>query len=223
MEENNTEILIEQLKEESEALELPELKRKVYTEQGDPEIESLYRKWKDGDLDIQPDFQRGFVWDIIKASRLIESILLDIPLPVIYLSQEKDGREYVIDGQQRLTSFFSYIDGKLPDPQLPFGKDFKLNSLNVFSELIGKYFKDLPKELQKKIRYYKIRTITFRKESEQDLKFEVFERLNTGSVSLNDQELRNCIYRGKYNDLLWELSEDKTFRELLRIKNQKRE
>src|SRR3972149_988120 len=218
MEENNNEILIEQLKEESEALEVPELKRTCYTEQGDPEIESLYRKWKDGDLDIQPDFQRGFVWDIIKASRLIESILLDIPLPVIYLSQEKDDREYVIDGQQRLTSFFSYIDGKLPDPQLPFGKDFKLNSLNVFTELIGKYFKDLPKELQKKIRYYKIRTITFIKESEQDLKFEVFERLNTGSVSLNDQELRNCIYRGKYNDLLWELSEDKTFRELLRIK-----
>ena len=218
MQENNNEILIEQLKEESEALEVPELKRKVYTEQGDPEIESLYRKWKDGDLDIQPDFQRGFVWDIIKASRLIESILLDIPLPVIYLSQEKDDRECVIDGQQRLTAFFSYIDGKLPDPRLPFGKDFKLNSLNVFTELIGKYFKDLPKELQKKIRYYKIRTITFRKESEQDLKFEVFERLNTGSVSLNDQELRNCIYRGKYNDLLWELSEDKTFRELLGIK-----
>lgn len=219
MEENNNEISIDQPKEaDSEALEVPELKRKVYTEQGDPEIDSLYRKWKDGDLDIQPDFQRGFVWDITKASLLIESILLDIPLPVIYLSQEKDGREYVIDGQQRLTSFFSFFDGKLPDPQLPFGKDFRLTNLNVFTELGGKYFKDLPKELQKKIRYYKIRTITFRKESEQDLKFEVFERLNTGSVSLNDQELRNCIYRGKYNDLLWELSEDKVFRELLGIK-----
>lgn len=218
MEENNNEISIDQPKEDSEALEVPELKRKVYTDQGDPEIDSLYRKWKDGDLDIQPDFQRGFVWDITTASRLIESILLDIPLPVIYLSQEKDGREYVIDGQQRLTSFFSYFDGKLPDPQLPFGKDFKLTSLNVFTELVGKHFKDLPKELQKKIRYYKIRTITFRKESEQDLKFEVFERLNTGSVSLNDQELRNCIYRGRYNDLLWELSEDRTFRELLGIK-----
>ena len=216
MEENNNEISIDQPKEaDSEALDVPELKRKVYTEQGDPEIDSLYRKWKDGDLDIQPDFQRGFVWDITKASRLIESILLDIPLPVIYLSQEKDGREYVIDGQQRLTSFFSYFDGKLPEP---FGKDFKLTGLNVFTELVGKYFKDLPKELQKKIRYYKIRTITFRKESEQELKFEVFERLNTGSVSLNDQELRNCIYRGKYNDLLWELSEDKVFRELLGIK-----
>jgi hypothetical protein len=217
MEDNNNEIPPEQIND-SEPLDLPESKRKVYTDQGDPEIESLYRKWKDGDLDVQPDFQRGFVWDIVKASRLIESILLDIPLPVIYLSQEKDGREYVIDGQQRLTSFFSYIDGKLPDPLLPFGKDFRLNNLNVFIELNGIYFKDLSKELQKKIRYYKVRTITFRKESEQDLKFEVFERLNTGAVTLNDQELRNCIYRGKYNDLLWKLSEDKTFRELLEIK-----
>ena len=217
MEDNNNEIPPEQIND-SEPLDLPESKRKVYTDQGDPEIESLYRKWKDGDLDVQPDFQRGFVWDVIKASRLIESILLDIPLPVIYLSQEKDSREYVIDGQQRLTSFFSFIDGKLPDPLLPFGKDFRLNSLNVFTELNGIFFKDLPKELQKKIRYYKVRTITFRKESEQDLKFEVFERLNTGAVSLNDQELRNCIYRGKYNDLLWKLSEDKTFRELLEIK-----
>jgi len=218
MEENNNELSEEKTNDDSESLEVPEQKRKVYTDQGDPEIDSLYRKWKDGDLDVQPDFQRGFVWDIVKASRLIESILLDIPLPVIYLSQEKDSREYVIDGQQRLTSFFSFIDGKLPDPLLPFGKDFKLNNLNVFTELNGIFFKDLPKELQKKIRYYKVRTITFRKESEQDLKFEVFERLNTGAVSLNDQELRNCIYRGKYNDLLWKLSEDKTFRELLEIK-----
>ena len=217
MEDSNNEIPSEQIND-LEPLNLPESKRKVYTEQGDPEIESLYRKWKDGDLDIQPDFQRGFVWDIIKASRLIESILLDIPLPVIYLSQEKDSREYVIDGQQRLTSFFSFIDGKLPDPLLPYGKDFGLNNLNVFTELNGLYFKNLTKELQKKIRYYKVRTITFRKESEQDLKFEVFERLNTGAVSLNDQELRNCIYRGKYNDLLWKLSEDKTYRALLEIK-----
>lgn len=217
-EQSDNEITSEQPTEELEPLEIPELKRKVYTDQGDPEIDSLYRKWKDGDLNVQPNFQRGFVWDIIKASRLVESVFLDIPLPVIYLSQEKDGKEYVIDGQQRLTSLFSYIDGKLPDPRLPFGKDFKLTGLNVFTELNGSYFKGIPKELQSKIRYYKIRTITFRKESEKELKFEVFERLNTGAVSLNDQELRNCIYRGKYNELLIELSSDKTFRALLGIK-----
>ena len=69
-----------------------------------------------------------------------------------------------------------------------------------------------------KIRYCKIRTITFRKESEADLKFEIFERLNTGAVSLNDQELRNCIYRGSYNKLLKELSKDNDFMSLLGLK-----
>ena len=222
MEENINDILSENVQEESQELEVPASRRIVYTDQGDAEIDSLYRKWKDGDLIVQPDFQRGFVWDITRASRLIESILLDIPLPVIYLSQEQDGREYVIDGQQRLTSFFSFLDGNLPDPELPYGKEFRLSKLNVFTELNGKSYKNISRELQKKIRYYKIRTITFRKESEADLKFEVFERLNTGAVSLNDQELRNCIYRGKYNDLLWELSQDKLFRELLGIKKPER-
>ena len=222
MEDNLNDLLQEQVQDDSTELIVPQTKRLVYTDQGDPEIDSLYRKWKKGILIIQPDFQRGFVWDISRASRLIESILLDIPLPVIYLSQEKDGKENVIDGQQRLTSFFSFIDGKLPDPELPFGKDFRLSKLNVFTELNGHFFKDLQEETQNKIQYYKIRTITFRKESASDLKFEVFERLNTGAVSLNDQELRNCIYRGSYNDLLWELSQEKTFKELLGIKKPER-
>lgn len=159
MEDNNSnDLLQEQIQDESTELAVPETKRSVYTDQGDPEIDSLYRKWKKGILIIQPDFQRGFVWDISRASRLIESILLDIPLPVIYLSQEKDGKENVIDGQQRLTSFFSFIDGKLPDPELPFGKDFRLSKLNVFTELNGLFFKDLKEEIQNKIQYSLYRT-----------------------------------------------------------------
>ena len=76
------------------------------------------------------------------------------------------------------------------------------SGLKVFRELNRKTFidlKEIDKKLQRKIRYCKIRTITFKEESEQDLKFEIFERLNTGAVSLNDQELRNCIYRGRYH------------------------
>jgi len=202
---------------EEEIEEIPSIKRKVYADQGDPEIDSLHRKYKDGDLIIQPDFQRQFVWDVVKSSRLIESVLLDIPLPVIYLSEEKDGKEYVIDGQQRLTAFFSFIDGKFAD-----GRDFKLTGLKVFRELNRKMFidlKEIDKKLQHKIRYCKIRAITFREESEQDLKFEIFERLNTGAVSLNDQELRNCIYRGRYNELLKELSKDSDFMYLLGLRN----
>lgn len=195
---------------DSEDLEDLSGKRKIYTEQGDVEISSLLGKFQRGRLNIQPEYQRQFVWDKVKSSRLIESALLDIPLPVVYLSEEQDGKENVIDGQQRLTSFFSFVNGKLPD-----GSDFKLSGLKVFGELNGKRFQDLSDELQDKISYYKLRTIKFKKESDSDLQFEIFARLNTGSVPLNDQELRNCVFRGKFNNLLKELSEDADFRYLL--------
>ncbi len=202
------------LEEEIETIEVPADKRKIYTELGDPEVESLHGKHKRGKLIVQPDFQRQFVWDTAKASRLIESALLGIPIPVIYLSEEPDNKEYVIDGQQRLTSFFSFLDGKFPD-----NSEFKLTGLKVFKELNGKKYETLADEhLQDTIRYFKLRTIIFKKDSHQDLKFEIFERLNTGSVSLNDQELRNCIYRGPYNSLLRDLSQDPDFTYLLGLK-----
>lgn len=213
MSENDELIFDNPLEEEIDSIDLPSEKRKIYQENGDLEIESLHGKYKRNRLIVQPDFQRQFVWDAAKASRLIESAILAIPIPVLYISQESDGREYVIDGQQRLTSFFSFIDGKFPD-----GSDFKLAGLRVYPEYNGKKYQDLSDELQDAVRYYKIRTILFKKESDPDLKFEIFERLNTGSVSLNDQELRNCIYRGNYNALLRELSTDPDFTYLLGLK-----
>jgi len=172
------------LEEEVESTEVPPDRRRIYTELGDPEVDSLHNKFKRGKLIVQPDFQRHFVWDATKASRLIESALLGIPIPVIYVAEEQDNREFVIDGQQRLTSFFSFIDGRFPD-----GTDFKLTGLKVFRELNGAKYLNLDEHLQDVIRYFKLRTITFKKDSNQDLKFEIFERLNTGSVQLNDQEL----------------------------------
>lgn len=202
--------------------ELPFSARKIYSDQGNLEIRSLHDKKKEGDLILQPDFQRGFVWDSTKCSRLIESALLGIPIPMIYLSEEPDGKEYVIDGQQRLTAFFSFIDGHYPKDSDDKTKDFTLEHLRSFPQLNGKYFRNLPRELQKKISSYKIITITFKKESDPNLKFEMFERLNTGAVQLNDQELRNCIYRGKYNQLLIKLSEYADFKDILGIQNPER-
>ena len=193
------------LEEEVSGLALPIGKRAIYTEPADAEIESLYNKHKRGKLIVQPDFQRDYVWDRKRASRLIESALLSIPIPIVYISEEPDNKEYVIDGQQRLTSFFSFLDGKFPD-----GGDFKLTGLRVFEELNGKNCSELTDNLQDVIRYFKLRTVTFKRESDENLKFEIFERLNTGAVPLNDQELRNCIYRGPYNDLVDELSRVRT-------------
>lgn len=219
MEENSTEEI--ELKDEiqfeneepNEELELEDGQvAKIYTEKGDPEIEGLFGKWKKQKLDIQPEFQRYFVWDKLKSSRLIESALLGIPLPVVYLSEEPDGKIYVIDGQQRLTSFFAFIDGVFPD-----GSDFKLTGLKVLKDLNRKKFSELDEYTRDAVRGTVIRTITFKKESDPNLKFEIFERLNTGSVPLNTQELRNCIYRGKFNKLIREMASNKEYLELLNI------
>lgn len=193
-----------------ETIDVPTDKRAVYTDSSDPEIESLYKKAKRGKLVVQPEFQREFVWDTKRASRLVESALVGIPIPIIYISEEPDNKEYVIDGQQRLTSFFSFLDGKFPDE-----REFKLTGLKVFPELNGKKYSDLSEKLQDDIRYFKLRTVTFKRESDGNLKFEIFERLNTGSVPLNDQELRNCIYRGSYNTLIEDLATDPDFKYLL--------
>ena len=199
--------------EESLGNEVLQSERTIRTNSADPEIESLHGKWKRGRLVLQPFFQRQYVWDGAKASRLIESALLSVPLPIVYLAEELDNTESVIDGQQRLTSFFSFIDGKFPN-----GQPFRLSKMKVFPELNKKSYSDLSEELQDKIRYYQIRTVTIRRDSDPDLKFEIFERLNTGAIPLNEMELRNCVYRGSYIQLLKELAEDDVFTELVGLK-----
>ena len=192
--------------EGEEALIVEPAKRRVFTESADPTVKVLYDDYKSGYLILQPNFQRYFVWDQSKSSRLIESVLMNVPLPVVYLAQEEDGTASVIDGQQRLTSFFQFIDGQ-----------FALKNLRVLSELNGRRFANLDRTQQRVIQQCAIRSIKILRESDPELRFEIFERLNTGSVALNDQELRNCVYRGPYNELLKEMSCDHDFMYILGI------
>ena len=212
--ENDQELEFERdLEEEVEEIPLEPAGRKIYTDKGDPTIDGLHGKYKKGKLILQPDFQRQVVWDKKKASKLVESVLIDVPLPTVYLAEEQDGKVSVIDGQQRLTAFFAYMDGIWPVDKT----DFKLTGLQVYKDLNKKLYKDLNDDIQEKIKDATIRAITFKKDSDPNLKFEIFERLNTGSVPLNDQELRNCVYRGPYMLLLKELSTDADFTYLLGI------
>jgi hypothetical protein len=193
--------------EEEQPIENQPKERRVYTDKPDRSIFELYRQYQKGNLELRPEFQRLQVWDNAKSSRLIESVLLEIPIPVIYLSEESDSKYLVIDGQQRLSAFIKFLENNL-----------RLSGLTILTELNGKRFQDIPKILQDKFENATIRIIEIRKESNPEVKFEIFERLNTGSVQLNAQELRNCIYRGKYNELLKELAEDKDFQFLLGLK-----
>lgn len=197
--------------DDGENLFIDKNSREIYSEKQDPDVDTLYNRYKRGKLILRPKYQRNIVINYPKASKIIESILLDVPLPNFYLAEENDGKQSVIDGQQRLTSIFSFIDGKFPEAK----KDFKLSGLKVMTELNGKGYKDIDSELQDKILNTTLRVIIILKKSNPDIKFEIFERLNTGSTPLNEDELRNTVYRGEFMDLLAELENDPTFNKLV--------
>lgn len=186
---------------EDEAIILAEGERRLSTQSLDLSIDTLVSRINRGSLTLQPEFQRDYVWSSAKASQLVESVLLRIPLPIVYLSETEDSDWEVVDGQQRLTSLYSFVRGQFPD-----GTKFRLGRLHVRDDLRGKGFSDLCRTDQNAILNYTLRAIILNKESHPDVKFEVFERLNCGSVQLKDAELRNCMYRGAYNDMLAELS-----------------
>ena len=198
-------------------LEKVEDERKIIWQAKDFSIREFSSMLQDGDLELQPEYQRNFVATPKIASKLIESVLMEVPIPVIYLAEEKDSTYSVIDGQQRLTSFLSFINGAFPD-----GEQFKLTGLKVFKELNRKTFAELEKEYQNKIRTTTLHTIVIKKESNEDVKFEIFERLNTGSIKLNEDEIRNTVYRGDYVRLLSELEQNETYHQLVRKDNYKK-
>jgi len=163
-------------------------------------VRELVELWNDGEIIPQPHYQRGYVWKPGTKRRFVESILMRLPIPVVYLSETNDGKYEVIDGQQRLTTIKLFVENS-----------FTLSGLHVLGELNGKYFKDLEKATQRQLKSYQITARVLESSCPPDLKFDMFERLNTGSVQLNKQELRNCICRGGFNEMLKELASSAEF------------
>jgi hypothetical protein len=191
--------------EERPALDIPARDRRLVTQPFDFIVGSLEEQISLGQLVLQDDFQRRQVWDPKKSSRLIESLLLNVPIPVCYFAELEDGTYSVIDGQQRLTAVARFISNLYP-----------LSGLRVRPELNKKRFAELEKGDQRLIKTRAIRCIVIQKESHPDIRFDVFERLNQGAVRLNPQELRNSTYRGTLNGLIRELCENATFKRIRR-------
>lgn len=164
-----------------------------------------------GAIDIQPKYQRRERWSVEKQSALIESFLINIPVPPVYLSEDEYGRYSVIDGKQRITAIHRFLSG-----------EFSLTGLDELQELTGRSFKQLPAELRQTltVRPY-LRVVTLLKQSDNELKYEVFRRLNTGGERLEAQEVRNVIFRGPMNDLIYQLAERPFLKAQLKIVNTK--
>lgn len=165
--------------------------RPVSSQPSDWTINTLREKYDRGQIDLQPEYQREYVWKIDLQSRLIESLLLQIPVPPLYFVKLNSGKLEVVDGQQRLTTLIRFISN-----------EFALQKLQKLSSLNDKTFKDLSEQDQEKIRDSTIRSIVIDSGSNHDLRYEIFERLNRGSMPLNEQEIRNCTYRGEFCNLL---------------------
>lgn len=189
--------------------------RTVKTQSIEYDLETLVKKINKGIIKLDPDYQRRHRWNAETSSRLIESLILNIPIPTIYLSQDVDvdtdteeSRYSVIDGQQRLTAVFQFFNNK-----------FALEGLKTLGDLNGCHYKDLPPFLIRRLEERTIKCLRIDSTIDAQVKIDIFERLNSGSVKLEAQELRNAVYSGPFNDLCKNLSKNINFRALLQIED----
>lgn len=177
----------------------------------DYDAEGIVKRLQRGDIEI-PDFQRAFVWSKIKASRFIESLLMGLPVPGIFLYREKDSQILrVIDGQQRLMSLRYYFEGKFRDSN----RRFTLQSLD--SRFNGLAYDQLPDGDRRRLNDSIIHASIIQQEAPDDngsSQYSIFERLNTTSTPLSPQEIRSAIHGGKFNEFILQLNEFDAWRKL---------
>ena len=197
----------------NEALDLTvneERNTKIFTQTRDLPISIIKEMIDEGDIIPQPTYQREYVIDYRRASKLIESLLIQFPIPPIYLCEEDDGRMSVIDGQQRINAIVRFLNNR-----------FALSGLEELNSINGKYFKDLDKSIQGTLKATTLNSIVILKAS-HELKYELLERLNQGSIDLRPQEIRDYIYGGTFNDMLDELARNPLLKILYRDENKRK-
>lgn len=196
--------------EDIDILNIPPAERRLRTETYDFTVSTLVEYLKQGHISI-PKFQRGYVWNKTQASRLIESLIINCPIPVIYLSQNNDETLSVIDGNQRVNSIKLYLND-----------EYDLKGLSAYPELEGLFYSDLDPRFQRHILNRTLRCICILKDTHPQIKFDVFERLNTGSVKLSAHELRHGLYMGTLMKKIEALSSNSVFKKLTMTENDKR-
>jgi uncharacterized protein with ParB-like and HNH nuclease domain len=184
-----------------------QLNYEISTYPADFTIEVLCSKWEKGDI-IIPDFQRKFVWDISRASKLIDSFMLGLPIPSVFLYiDKKTSKNLVIDGQQRLKSIFLFCGSQSKEELTEQEKimlNFRLKDLPENRPWYNKTFSDFTEEQQSIFNDCVLRATIVKQIDPNDNTsiYHIFERLNTGGVKLEDQEVRNCVYAGPFNQSL---------------------
>jgi hypothetical protein len=183
-------------------------------------IYELHHRWKEGFVRLQPEFQREMVWTEDKQIKLVESVLARIPLPVIYLADDGETLD-VVDGQQRLTTLFAFMEGRFAERHAPEairprgndpgeGRSFELRKLTLMKELEGRRFDTIEPKTRRLFEQTQLTCFVLQANTSPQAKFQIFGRLNEGTTPLNPQEIRNAIYRGAGLDLVRTLAGPKS-------------
>lgn len=212
--------VVEKIKSEVQDEESSPTEYDISTYPADFTLQGLYEKWKNKEIVI-PAFQRQFVWTQAQSSKLIESFLLGLPVPGVFLYTDKQTENLlVIDGQQRLKSIFYFFEGFFGEENNRKRPVFRLTGINDRSRWYNKTFKELRSNDEpsaKRLSNAVLRAFVVKQLNPKDDTsiVHLFERLNTGGTLLKGQEIRHCVYAGTFNNLLKELNQHKGWREIL--------
>lgn len=194
-------------------------RQRVDVDHFDIPVRELLRMLGDGELAIAPEYQRQFRWDETRESELVESLLLGLPIPPIFVATNADATWELVDGLQRISTILHFagegedIEKHLSkkDGRLELAKLSKLTSFN------GLTFLDLPSSIKITLMRRALRVTALSDKSQLDVRFDLFERLNRGGVVLTAQEVRACIYRGPFNQYLGQFAHEKRFKKILKL------
>jgi hypothetical protein len=200
------------------SLELEKERRNVSFDTYDYGVRQILDMVAEKAIDVAPTYQRKFIWEPQRQSEFIESVFLGIPIPSLFMATNKDSTWEVVDGVQRLSSLVHFCsDEKVRLRVLGAPDALSLEGLEKLENFNGMKFIELPKSIQLQFLTRPIRVTTLNDKSDLAVRFDLFERLNSGGVKLEPQEIRNCVYRGPFNDALKDLSQNADFKRVVKL------
>lgn len=195
--------------------QLLEQRRKVDFDSYDITVQQLIAMVGSRSLNMAPAYQREFRWDIPRQSKLIESVFLGIPIPSLFMAANSDATWECVDGVQRLCTLIHFAGSADVRATLHMRDELTLAGLERLSALNGLRFQELAGPIQLQFSLRPIKVTTLSDKSDLIVRFDLFERLNTGGVRLTNQEIRACIFRGRFNDFLQKMANDEHFKKVV--------